>query len=171
MKTILVVESNLFVQKMYTDSLQEILSNIKINKANTFMEAQTMMTEKKYDLYVLAGSLEGGHSNSLLHLIEPQKVIVITGNLSYYNDLHEKGIMAFMKPFSTKKFVVNKAIFEKVLNKIPTSDLGYKIMGVGLLCISVSLYWMLGNQKLILQISITLGVLLIITGMILNRKK
>ena len=170
MKRILVVESNLFVQKMYMDSLQEILPDTKIDTANSLMEAQIIMQERKYDLYLLAGNIHGGHSNSLLHLIEPQKVIVVTGNISYYNDLHEKGIMAFMKPFSTKKFIVNKTVFEKTLHKIPTSDLGYKIMGIGLLLISVSIYWILGSQKFLLQSSIGVGLLLIICGMIINKK-
>lgn len=170
MKTILVVESNIFVQKMYIDSLQQILPNTKIEKATTFKDAEEMISKKIYDLYILGGSLDGGHSNSLLPSMLPEKVIVITGNISYYNDLLENGVTAFMKTFSPKKFESNKALFEKMLHrKVAPSNGGNLALYIGIVCMSASLFLGIMGFHTIVTWGIALSICLIITGIIMNR--
>lgn len=172
MKIILVVESNIFVQKMYIDALQQILPNTQIEKATTFEVAEQMINEKIYDLYLLGGNLDGGHSNALLPALLPEKVIVITGNISYYNDLRENGVMAFMKTFSPKKFENNKDIFEKVLHaKIPPDNVGNTALYIGIVCMSISLFLGIMGFHTIVTWGIALSIGLIITGIMMNRNR
>lgn len=118
MKKILIIEDDSVVQKMYEKFLNDNLPGNLIHFCKFLKDGIKAIKDfNGFDLYVLDGTVMGGHTSSIIDTLPKEKVIVICGEYEYVKECESKGIKSFMKPFTWTRLKENLPILTEILSK------------------------------------------------------
>ncbi len=123
MKKVLIIEDDINTTAMYvlflTEAFREDIHYITFESLEDAQKSATIHPD--CDIYILDGTIRGGHTNQVIDQFPKQKIIVISSEESYVQECQKKGIQAFMKSSTYSDMYTalkeNKKIFETILNK------------------------------------------------------
>lgn len=118
MKKILIIEDDWSTNEMYDKFLENTFPGCMIRVCTYLKDAENAIKAANgFDLYILDGTVRGGHTYSIIDTLPKEKIVVISGEDSYVKECQDKGIKAYNKPFTWTKLRENVGVFTEILNK------------------------------------------------------